>query len=343
VWPVISALAAKPGISGELALVAFVAGFETLGRVAEAAGPGHYEGGWHVTGTAGHVAAAAAAGRALLMDPATLASAMGLSGTQAAGLKTSHGTDGKPFHAGKAAMDGLLSTLLVQGGMIGSTKVIEGQFGILWTMAPGSSAGPLLEGIGNRWHLPGNGYKAYPSGSLTHPAMDAILDLRAEHNFTADDVAKITAYVHSYAAAVTHYRDPKNRLEGRFSVTHGAAAALLHDQPSIDAYTDEAVTDPRAVAARGLVEIVVDDSVGKQGARVVIALKDGREFEATVKYNRGTPGNPLSDDDLAAKFRAVAQPRIGEQRTTRLLELVWDVDKLPDFSGIVELASGPAR
>jgi 2-methylcitrate dehydratase PrpD len=335
VWPVVFALSEQRPVSGGQALAAFIAGFETETRVGLAAGPGHYEVGWHVTGTVGHLGAAAAAARLLGLDAATTTHALGTAGTQAAGLKEVYGTDGKALHPGKAAMDGLLAAVLAEEGCTSAPTILEGSRGFLAVMAPDPAVGPLTEGLGDAWHLAANGYKAYPSGSLTHPTIDAILALRARHAFGPDDIVSVEACVHPYAATVTGKVRPTTGLDAKFSLTHGAAVALVAGRPGLVHFTDAGANDPAVARMRDLVRVVPDPSSTKRGAVVTVTLTDGRTVRSEVVDNRGTPDNPLPDEALAEKFRDAAGPLVGAARADALLADCWRADTLPDFGGFV--------
>jgi len=337
VWPVVFALAESSTVSGRHALTAFVAGFETECRLGRAAGDAHYEIGWHVTGTVGHVGAAAAAGRVLRLPPAMMNHALGSAGTQAAGLKAVYGTDGKPLHAGKAAMDGLLSATMAADGITSSTEIMEGSRGFLAVMSPNAQPEKLVEGLGEQWHLLANGYKAYPSGSLTHPAIDAVRNLKAEHGFAVADVKRVRATVNTKAATVTGKVDPHTGLEAKFSLTHGVAVALVATRPRLEHFTDAAAIDREIAAVRELVDVTSDGSVGKRSAEVVVELIDGRAVTGRTVANRGTPENPLTDDDLAAKFVDNVAPRLGAAGAARLLAGCWSVDATADFAELVAM------
>jgi 2-methylcitrate dehydratase PrpD len=335
VWPVVFALAEAGRVTGRDAVAAFVAGFETECRLGRAAGDAHYEIGWHVTGTTGHVGAAAAAGRMLGLPPATLNHALGSAGTQAAGLKAVYGTDGKPLHAGKAAMDGLLSAVMAAEGITSSTEIMEGHRGFLAVMSPNSDPDKLIAGLGEQWHLLANGYKAYPSGSLTHPAIDAVMSLRAQHGFGAADVKRVRATVNTKAATTTGKIDPRTGLDTKFSLVHGVAVALVAPRPRLDHFTDDAAVDAEIAAVRDLIDVVSDAAVGKRTAEVGVDLVDGRSVTVRIEANRGTPDNPLTDDELAAKFTDNAAPRLGADGAARLLEACWSVDAATDFADVV--------
>lgn len=334
VWPVVAALSECATVTGADALTAFVVGFETECRLGRAAGDAHYEIGWHVTGTVGHVGAAAAAARVLGLDPDVLNQAMGSAGTQAAGLKAVYGTDGKPLHAGKAAMDGLLSAIMADEGVTSSRQIVEDERGFLAVMSTDPAPGKLVEGLGEQWHLPANGYKAYPSGSLTHPAIDAVLELRAEYGFTSDQVRAVRATVNSKAATVTGKVDPRTGLEAKFSITHGVAVALLA-RPRLDHYTDGSARDPQIAALRDLVVVHSSDSVGKRSALVSIELTDGRVLNHEVVDNKGTPGNPMSDADMTEKFLDNATPKLGADRAADVLARCWALEAADDFAAVV--------
>ena len=337
VWPVLFALAGQRPVTGAEALTAFVAGFEAECRLGRAAGDAHYEIGWHVTGTVGHVGAAAAAGRLLMLSPHVLNMAMGNAGTQAAGLKAVYGTDGKPLHAGKAAMDGLLSAVMAEEGITSSTEIVEGARGFLAVLSPDPTPGKLTEKLGEQWHLLANGYKAYPSGSLTHPAIDAVLALRAEHGFAVTDVKRVRATVNSKAATVTGKVDPRTGLDAKFSLTHGVAAALIA-RPRLEHFTDAAAVDPEIAAVRDLIDVVSDAAVGKRAAAVTVDLTDGTSLTHVVEANKGTPENPLTDGDLAEKFTDNVAPRLGRVAADALLTACWGIAGADDIATIARLA-----
>jgi 2-methylcitrate dehydratase PrpD len=337
VWPVIFGLAEDKSVSGRDALAAFVAGFETECRVGRAAGDAHYEIGWHVTGTVGHLGAAAAAGRVLGLSPHTLTMALGSAGTQSAGLKSVYGTDGKPLHAGKAAMDGLLSAVMAEEGMTSSTDIVEGPRGLLAVMSTDPAPAKLLEDLGAQWHLLANGYKAYPNGSLTHPAIDAVLELRAQHGFAAADVKRVRAKVNSKAATVTGKVDPRTGLDAKFSLTHAVAVALLARRPQPEHFSDSAAVNPEIAAVRDLVDVVSDSATGKRAAEVTVELADGTSVTCHIANNKGTPDNPLSDDELTEKFTDNVAPALGADVAGELAAACWAAEDVDDFAKIVRL------
>ena len=337
-WPAIAAAAELVPVSGVTAVEAFVAGFEVQTRVAVAAGPGHYDAGWHVTGTVGHIGAAAATARLLGLSPEQTLAAIGTGATQAAGMKVVYGSMGKSLHPGKAAMDGLLSGFLARDGFTSSPEPIEGHRGFLHLFSPDPVPSRAVDGLGDTWYVPRDGFKPYACGSLTHPPAQALLELRAEHDLTAEDVEAVDAYVHDYVKTTTGLAEPATGLQGKFSIYHVLAVALADGAALLDQFTDERVADLALAALRDRVHVHTDDDQTKDSARVVLTLKDGRTLERHVAHNLGTPDNPMSDRQLTDKFVGLATPVLGSARADEIASACWRLIELPDIRTPINLS-----
>jgi len=341
-WATVLAYADRP-MSGMEALLAFLAGYETQCRVGLAAGPYHYEEGWHVTGTVGHVGAAVTASRLLGLDIDGMTAAMGTGGTQAAGLKEVYGSNGKPLHPGKAAMDAVLSAELTAQGFTSSASILEGPRGFLAVLSEDAEPDWLTRDLGDLWAIRENSHKPYACGSLTHPTMEAILLLRDEHGIEPGDVEAIDATVHSYVSWVTAKDSPTTGLEGKFSIFHASAVAMVDGRGLPEQFSDARVNAPEVVAMRRRVRIAVDDDLPKEGARVTITLTDGRRFEHYVDRNKGSSIKPLSDTELDAKFRGLAEPVLGREVTERCSETFWTMEQVDDASAALSLLTEVIR
>jgi 2-methylcitrate dehydratase PrpD len=338
-WPAIAAAGELVPTSGKAAVEAFVAGFEVQTRVAIAAGPGHYDAGWHVTGTVGHIGAAVATARLLGLAPEQTLAALGTGATQSAGMKVVYGSMGKSLHAGKAAMDGLLSAFLARDGFTSSPEPIEGRRGFLHLFSPDPMPERAVEGLGEQWYLPRDGFKPYACGSLTHPPAQALLELRSEHGLTADDVLSVDAYVHDYVRTTTGLAEPRTGLDGKFSIYHVLAVALGDGAAFLDQFTDRRVADPELAGIRARVHVHTDPGQTKDSARVVLSLRDGRTLSRHVAHNLGTPDNPMSDQQLEDKFLALASPVVGAACAERLTGMCWRILELDDVRSLVELTA----
>jgi 2-methylcitrate dehydratase PrpD len=337
-WPAIFAAAELVPVSGTAAVEAFVAGFEVQTRVAIAAGPAHYDAGWHVTGTVGHIGAAAATARLLGLSAEQTLAAIGTGATQAAGMKAVYGSMGKSLHPGKAAMDGLLSGFLARDGFTSSTESIEGHRGFLHLFSPDPVPSRAVDGLGVTWYLPRDGFKPYACGSLTHPPVQALLELRAEHDLGPADIESIDGYVHDYVRTTTGLTEPRTGLEGKFSIYHVLAVALADGAALPDQFSDERVADPAVAALRERVHVHTDDAAHKDSARVVLTLRDGRTLERHVAHNLGTPDNPMSDGQLEEKFIGLATPVLGTVRAKQVAGECWRLLELSDIRTPINLS-----
>ncbi|MDF2823989.1 MAG: hypothetical protein K0R68_1397, partial [Mycobacterium sp.] len=305
VWPAILAIADTRPVTGRAALATFALGFEVETRVAHAAGQTHYDAGWHVTGTSGHVGAAAAAARTIGLDGAGVEHAMAAGATQAAGLRVMAGSDLKSMHPAKAAMDGVLAATLVDQGLTASPCALEGDFGYLAVMSADPAPEKISAGLGATWNLLSNGYKLYPSGSLTHPMIDGLIELSTAAQIEPQQVSAVAVRVSPPAARFTDLLRPKTRMQAKFSMRHCAAAAVTFRRVGTGEFDESVLTRADVVDLRDRVKVVADPALGKQEADVEIVLTDGRTLTAEVRGNRGTPATPLTDADLSEKFRAL--------------------------------------
>ena len=341
VWPAVLAVADTRPLTGREVLTAFVGGFEVETRVAHAAGQAHYDAGWHVTGTSGHVGAAAAAAVAMGLRGNEVEHAIAAGATQASGLRVMAGSDLKSMHPGKAAMDGVLAASLARHGLAASARVLEGDFGYLSVLSAQPRVDELEHRLGETWSLASNGYKLYPSGSLTHPVVDGILDLILGQKGSADDVTEIALGVAPPAARFTDLKDPRTPLQAKFSLRHCAAAAAVYGKLGVDQLGEAALAHPEVQRLRDLVTVVVDYDLGKQDADVEMTV-GGRRLHQQVRGNRGTPSAPLSDDDLSEKFLELVTPRLGTDQTRQLLQACWQVDELDDASVLLARTTAAA-
>jgi 2-methylcitrate dehydratase PrpD len=335
VWPAILAVADTRPVTGKAALATFALGFEVETRVAHAAGQSHYDAGWHVTGTSGHVGAAAAAARTMGLQAEQVEHAIAAGATQASGLRVMAGSDLKSMHPGKAAMDGVLAAALVEQRLTSSAKALEGDFGYLAVMSAEPAPGRLSAGLGELWNLPSNGHKLYPSGSLTHPMIDGVIALVTAEDVEPDEVSVIDIRVSPPAARFTDLPSPATRMQAKFSLRHCAAAAVTFRRVGTEELSDPILTRPDVVDLRERVKVVTDPALGKQDADVELVLTSGRTLTTEVRGNRGTPAAPLVDAELSAKFRELVGPVLGAERTETLLHTCWHIDELADVSALL--------
>ena len=336
------ALADAAGASGAALLDAYVIGFEIEGRLGRAMNPRHYQRGWHCTSTLGTIGAAAAASRLLGLDATAAGHALAIAASEASGLKENFGTMVKPLHAGLAARNGVLAAQLATSGMTASAAAIEGPQGFLAAM---DSSQPSLAGVvadlGTRWEILDTGItvKLYPSCAGTHPALDALLDLKRRERFAGGDVESVEIGVDPIVPTILIYDRPSSGLEGKFSMPFCAAAALVHGQVGLETFEASPIADPAIVAMQARVTMRIDPALDASAppltqAKVTVRLRDGRVLTASANGARGYHDRPASDDELAAKFMSCATQAMSESRAAAALAALRDIESVADIRTI---------
>ncbi len=299
---------------------ATVAGYEIMCRIGQATGPAaEYARGFHPTGTVGAFGAAAAASLLTGGDTEQVTNAMGIAGSMSSG-SMSFLTDGswtKHLHPGWAAHAGIIASAFAEEGYRGPSRVLERPYGYFAGHSDRPDSPSPTDELGVRpFAIERTSTKAHGCCRYEQASLDAILDIRRQHEVTADQVDAVTVGVLAaswdiIAAPIADKRRPANRVDTQFSMPFGAAVALLHGRASVHEHTDDAVHDPRLHALMDRVECVADPSLEvdfpeKWPASVEIQLKDGRSLSARVDYPKGDPENPFTSDELATKLHDLA-------------------------------------
>ncbi|MEP6780820.1 MAG: MmgE/PrpD family protein [Gemmatimonadaceae bacterium] len=330
--------------SGRALLDAWVVGFEIEGVLGRAMNPRHYTEGWHCTSTLGTIGAAAAAARLLNLSREEVAHCLAIAASEASGLKENFGTDTKPLHAGLAARNGVLAALFAKSGVTASTRAIDGSQGFLKAMgSEHAELGEALHTLGERWEVIETGVtvKLYPSCAATHPAIDAILDLRREHGFTADDVESIVVGVDAVTPTILTYPRPVTGLEGKFSMHHCAASAVVMGRVGLETFEDAQVHDARIIDLVSRITMTVDATLNSARptltqSRVQINLRDGRTLSAYADGARGYPTRPATAQELGDKFRACAGRVMDAARVDAAMVMLQALDKLAEARMLIE-------
>lgn len=322
--PAALALAELRGGDGATVLTAMAVGIEVALRFGNGVCPEHFDRAWHLTGTAGHIGAAAAAGRILGLDPDRLVAAIGLGATTASGLTAALGTMTKPFHPGKAAADGVQAALLAERGLTGPAAPIEGRRGFARLSSPRVDPDRMLEGLGARWELEDNAFKPYACGIVSHPVIDAAIELR-DRIPDADAVRSVEVDVHPVVLDVMGQLDPQDGLSTKFSVTHCFAVGLLEGAGGPEQFSGSRARRPDVVALRDRVRCVTDRGTRKGSARVAVELTDGTVLRSEIEHATGSAERPMTDAQLLAKARLVVGPVLGPG-TDALLSTAFALD-----------------
>lgn len=327
------------GASGQDILTAFIIGTEVACALGEMAEEGHYDVGFHATGTIGTFGAAAAAARLLGLDKTATTNALGLAASQAAGLKINFGTMTKPFHAGKAAMNGVIAARLAARGFTANDTAIEGPQGFAEAQVasfrptlvrPDETAAYAVEEILFKFHA---------SCFLTHSTLNAIATLRRQHGFALDDVETTTLKIRSTHALVCCIAEPTTDLGIKFSIQHLAAMGLDGiNTGALETFSHENANNPRFVHMRRRVDLEYIDDMPRTAVTVNITLKDGKTLSASDDV--GVPAEDTADQwqRLATKFDALVAPVIGSVKTSSLIDAIANLETADNVSGLMKTA-----
>jgi 2-methylcitrate dehydratase PrpD len=353
VLPAALALAEREHLSGAALITAFVVGVEIEARLGRAMNPGLYEVGWHATSTLGVFGAAAAASNLLGLSAERTAQALAIAASMASGIKANFGTDCKPLHAGHAARCGLEAALLARAGFTGNPRALEHGDGFGSTYgAGGKPAWDLATaGLGAPHEIvdPGVGVKRFPACASTHQALDATLALAREHAIGAGVVEAVECAVHYLAPHQLIYDAAQTPLQGKFSMPYCVSVALLDGGVGFAQFTDERVRQADVQALMPRVRMVVHpdqttrDCLPTRFSEVTITLRDGRRLQRRVHQAKGQPQNPLTDDELIAKFRDCAARALPADRGESILAAVQRLETLADVSALARLLGAAAR
>jgi 2-methylcitrate dehydratase PrpD len=329
VVPVVLALGEREQADSETLLAAMAAGYETMNRVSQAANPSRTRmRGWHLTGTTGTLAAAAAASVILKLDAATTASALGLAGTQSAGLWafTADGGMSKRMHPGRSAQAGVVAALLAKRGFQGPRYILEAEDGgLLFGMSDSPRPGQLVDRLGSRWHSDETCFKPHAACGSNHACIDAALQLMREHRFAVSDIERVIAGVASVVNTQTgfDYR-ADSVLNAQMSLRYNVAVAMCDGQAYLEQFTPERIVEKNVVALAQKIEIEIDPEIDRAypeiyGGKVTFVTRRGETFTCKIDYSRGMPENPMPREEIARKYMSLGTAAVGQEAAAEIL------------------------
>jgi 2-methylcitrate dehydratase PrpD len=347
VLPAVLALGERDHRSGQDVLAAYLVGVEVETKIAEAIHPSHYQQGFHTTATCGPFGACAGAANLLGFDVETTLRALGIAASQSAGLRENFGTMVKPLHAGRASESGVVASQLAPLGYTASPVILEAERGFFQAAGGGYEASMINEKLGHPWTFvsPGVSIKPHPCGSLTHPAMGVMLDLIHRHDIRADQVVRVSVGTNqNMPNALIHHR-PLNSLQAKFSMEFCVAILLLERKAGLAEFTDEVVNRSDVQALIQKVDFGVHaeaEAAGyeKMTTLIEIELESGETVPGQADFAKGSPVNPMSDQELSDKFCECASwGGVPKARQKKALELIWRLDELADIGEIIDALS----
>jgi 2-methylcitrate dehydratase PrpD len=346
--PALLALAERSGASGMDVILAYAAGYETAARIARRLNPDHYERGWHSTSTIGGLGTAAAAARLLGLDRDGVATAVAIAASSAGGLRANFGSMVKPLHAGNAAFSAVTAAELAARGFSASRSILDGPRSYAAVYGDADAGGLSAADFAlDSLELAESGmvFKRYTCCGAMHAAIDATLELAAEHGLAPDDVARISCAVHPMAPQILIHHVAATPDEGRFCVEYSLAVALVDGDAGVAQYTEERIADARVQDVSRRVEVTVDESLSAgEGAAtelsnsiVTLETRAGQAFTRRVK-----PHRPMSWAESERKFRSCAATVMDERAAGSAFALARRLPELDDVAALARAFAAPA-
>jgi 2-methylcitrate dehydratase PrpD len=329
------AVAQEQGSSGRDLITAIVAGFEVMYRIGYATKHSNERRGFHAPGTTGPFGAAVAAGRLLRHDTATMTNALGIAGSLAGGLmefaRSGTGAMVKRLHLGRAAESGVLAASLAADGFTGPSSVLEGEAGFLKVFCTEWDIDDLTHGLGSEFATLKLCLKRFPVHMTAQTAVQAILELQAEHGFHGAQVDRVTVAGNERMATVNNIRNPTDIMMAQYSIPFCVALALFRDPRNPASFDDSALSDGEIRAMRQRVAVTVADPPSRvAGASIVtVQLRDGRRITREVEAFDGTPERPLTRAELRDKF-TILMCAVGASRAPEWFERLQNLENETD-------------
>lgn len=345
-------------MSGREFLAAALAGYEVGPRVGMCMGQEHIAQGWHSGATVGVFAAAAAAARGLALDPGRTVHALGIGGTQSAGLMAAQfGAMVKRMHAGRSSQSGLYGALLAQKGFTGIVDVFEAPYGGFCSTFSRShdryDLEELRSGLGTNFETMRISLKFYSCVGSNHTTLDSLRAIQARRPFGPEDFAEIV--VHGSQVTVDHvgweYR-PEGITSAQLNLPYCVATLLTEGDAFVDQFTEAALTDPDRLRILRKVRVVHDPEITALGSKfrhkvkVEVRFPDGTVEREEREAPRGSEKSFASEADIVEKFGKLTAHVIDDRQRDRLVDALLHVERLAsarELTALLAAPSAPAR
>ena len=356
--PAALAVAERDHINGRQLIVAEALGTEVLIRIGKAFLGLAHDAGFHITGNCGVFGSATAAGKLLGLNKAKMVNALGIAGGTASGqarLNVKSGSMTKRYQGGHGAMGGLLSALLAKEGFTGPASVLEGAGG-----APGFvqarscknkfDLSMINNSLGKKWEMLDTAVKFNACCSYLAPVVDCCLEIANKHDLKAAEIQEVNVRVcNQFLTALGTPKEdkyqPKTVVHAQFSIPYGVGVAFCRRRAFHTEFTSESIKDQKILEVASKVKMEWDDEAEKRFptdyvAKVEVKTKEGRTFKAETYHAKGTVENPLSDEELMAKFRNLTEPILDSGKAEKVMEMIWNLDEVQNIGKLIDYIHG---
>jgi 2-methylcitrate dehydratase PrpD len=337
------AVGEKIGSKGRDLIASTVLGYEGFIRIAKSINPSHRSRGFHTTGTCGTFASAIAASKLLKLDEEQITHALGIAGLQAAGLMEvmTGSSTVKPFNAGRASSNGVLSALLAESGLTAPENIFEGNNGFCTAYSDEYNIDKITQGLGEYYEINNTYIKLHASCRHSHPAIDCTLEIIDEEGLEPEEIESVIvdSYEAAYRLTGTNY-EPKTVSTAKFSIPYCIAVALIYGKVSPTEFTYDKINNQKILKLAKKVTVNIDEEIDKltpdkRGASVKILSKSEKKYKYMIENPRGEPELYVDDKELENKFKELAKPVIGK----KVDELISAINKLEQIYDIREITN----
>jgi 2-methylcitrate dehydratase PrpD len=333
------ALAQEVEPSGRDFITAFVAGFEVLHRIGDAALETVEKLGFHAPGVTGPFAGAIASGRLLKLNAEQMTNALGVAGSLSSGLlefaKSGGGTV-KRLHLGHGAQSGVMAAVLARDGFAGPATILEGKFGYLNVFCRNGDANRLTAGLGEEWKTTRIMFKRYSCHITAHVPVTGMLQLKSRFGFAADDVADVTVAGSEKMLSHHNIPEPRDLAMAQYSTPFCVALACSLDPRNPSSFSEATLNDPaiRSLCRKVKLELRKESTAWNPlASRVTVRLKDGRELVEEIEHFPGTPEQPLDRAGLREKFETITAG-LRQSRPAAVFDSIAALERAPNVGAL---------
>ena len=353
VFPAVLAIAEKENLSGKDVITAFVTGYEVIASLGKGLCPAFCTQGWHSTATLGTFGAAAAVGKLLGFGVDQMVTALGTSGSEAAGIKSNMGTMTKHLQVGRASADGVRAALLAKKGYTATTTVLEGKDGFCKVFAKEYDLDKMVSNFGEPYDLVNLGatFKKWPSCYATAPTLEATSWLVENYDIKPDQVKHVTVSAPLFVKDVLFYTEPKTVFEAKFSAAFCVAVTLVKRQAYLNEFRDDVVNSPEIQELIKKVDHIIGPEFKNMGyapppeegpsrTKVTIELNDGKVLEKEIQFPKGSPQRRLSETEVVEKYINCASLVMAKEKIDQTLGILLNLEKQTSMDKLTSLLAG---
>jgi 2-methylcitrate dehydratase len=329
-------------------ITAIVLAYELEMRWCHAAHPGIREVGWHHASLTQFVSPLVA-GKLYGLSLDQMVAAVGISGSShftLGGVVAGHLTNMKNTADPLAAQAGIYAALMAREGYGGPVEVIEGKEGLIEVVNNVEwHPDELFKGLGEEYLITTCSYKAFPTEALTHQPISAVLHLRKEHQIDPETIEEILVETTTRGADIlsdpSKY-EPDTKETADHSLPYVIAVAAQDGHVLPESFEDEKLHDPAIRALLPKIKVVADGEIDNlfpkvKRARVTITLQDGSHATHQTDIAKGDPADPMTDDELKAKFLANGRGLLSEDQLGRAIQVTQELEAIEDLQHYMSL------